>query len=241
MDTPIPSRVNRVGDRLVRFVLRDAEGRLSGPEPGSEGQAPGALALAERPSAPGSGSEPSAFTPEERDALFADLRPLIRRLTRQYGDTHEMRQDLEGEIYCRFCELLSAYDPGRGIPLKAYLVRKLISSVYTYARSQWRRQRHEVSLGGESEATAYLGASDPTPEWDERIARRELIEKLPRAIDRLPHRQRQVVMWRFYESRSYEEIAEVLGVCQATVRSLMRHGLNNLRRQVGRPRPSVGA
>src|SRR5947207_2285808 len=38
----------------------------------------------------------------EREALFADFQPLVRRLIRQYGDTYELRQDLEGEIYCRF-------------------------------------------------------------------------------------------------------------------------------------------
>ncbi|HEY3282485.1 MAG TPA: sigma-70 family RNA polymerase sigma factor [Armatimonadota bacterium] len=183
---------------------------------------------------------PPVFSDEERDTLYQDFRPLVRRLTRQYGDSYEIRQDLEGEIYCRFCELLRVYDPSRGVPLRAYIVRKLISSVYTYARSQWRRQRHEVSLEGDGDQGPLSSGVDPTAEWDDGLVKQELLKALPSAIERLPHRQRQVVIWRFYESRSYEEIAEILGICQATVRSLMRHGLNNLRRQVALGKITAG-
>src|SRR5207247_397741 len=61
----------------------------------------------------------------ERDTLWVEFQPLVRRLVRQYGDTLEMREDLAGEIYCRFCALLDAFDPNRGVPLRPYLVRQL--------------------------------------------------------------------------------------------------------------------
>jgi RNA polymerase sigma factor (sigma-70 family) len=143
-----------------------------------------------------------------------------------------MRQDLEGEIYFRYCQLLAAYDPERGIPLRAYLVRKLISSVYTFARSQWRRRNHEVSLDGDSELAEQPDPNASGSTWDQELQKQELRKALPAAIAGLPQRQRQVVIWRYYESRSFEEIGEMLGVVPATVRSLLRHGLNNLRRQV---------
>src|SRR5437764_237732 len=56
------------------------------------------------------------------DSLFAEFQPLVQRLIRQYGDEPELREDLIGEIYCRFCALVHAYDPSRGIPLRPYLV-----------------------------------------------------------------------------------------------------------------------
>lgn len=172
------------------------------------------------------------FTEAERETLFIEFQPLVRRLIRQYGDDPELRQDLEGEIYYRFRILLDEYDPGRGVPLRAYLVRKLITSVYTYARSQWRRQKHEVSLEPTIEGTDPLGSFDPRDEWDDNLMKEQLMKVLSEAIQKLPHRQRQVVIWRYYESRSFEEIAEVLGICEATARSLLRHGINNLRRQI---------
>src|SRR5438105_12578189 len=73
--------------------------------------------------------------PEDRDALYAEFQPLVRRLIRQYGHCPEIRQDLAGEIYCRFCTLVTAYDPSRGIPIRPYIVRQLTASVYTYVRA----------------------------------------------------------------------------------------------------------
>jgi RNA polymerase sigma factor (sigma-70 family) len=173
--------------------------------------------------------------PLDRDALYAEFAPLVRRLMRQYGQDPELRQDLAGEIYCRFCALLQAYDPARGVPLRPYLVRQLHASIYTYARHHWRRQRREVELEihethPTQQATAIL---DPTRQWDEALAIQQVKAALPDAIAGLPARQRQVVLWRYYQSRSFEEIAEALGIQVATARSLLRHGLNNLRRVIG--------
>ena len=170
----------------------------------------------------------------ERESLFADFQPLVRRLVRQYGEDPELRQDLAGEIYCRFCTLLDSYDSSRGIPLRAYLVRTLTASVYTYTRSQWRRQHREISLDGSPAIGETAHTADPSGQWDHELMTQEVLKALPEAISQLPLRQRQVVIWRYYETRSFEEIAVMLHVRPATARSLLRHGLNNLRRQVAR-------
>ncbi len=172
--------------------------------------------------------------PVDREALFADFQPLVRRLIRQYGEDAELRQDLAGEIYCRFCTLLDLYDPTRGIPLRAYLVRTLTASVYTFTRSHWRRQHREVSLDASLKIRETAQTGDPSRQWDRDLLTEEVLKALPGAIAQLPVRQRQVVIWRYYESRSFEDIAAMLHVRPATARSLLRHGLNNLRRQMGR-------
>lgn len=179
-------------------------------------------------------ADPPYTTTADREKLFAEFQPLVRRLIRQYGEDPEQRQDLSGEIYYRFCLLLDQYDPGRGIPLRAYLVRTLTASIYTYSRSQWRRQHREVSLEAATGTMEPVDAADPSGQWDTNLMTREVLKGLPDAISRLPLRQRQVVIWRYYESRSFEEMAELLKVRPATARSLLRHGLNNLRKQVAR-------
>src|ERR1041385_5418385 len=59
---------------------------------------------------------------QNRDILYAELQPLVRRLISQYGDDAESRKDLAGEIYCRFCTILESFDESRGIPLRPYLI-----------------------------------------------------------------------------------------------------------------------
>jgi len=178
-------------------------------------------------------AEAATFSLPDRDALYGEFQPLVQRLIRQYGSTAEQRQDLSGEIYWRFCCLLSAYDPERGVPLRPYLVRSLTMSVYTYARSQWRRQEREVLLDQSAE-TAPAASVNPTRQWDDDLEMDEMVQTLPGALAQLTPRQRNVVVWRYYEQRSFEEIAAVLQVRPATVRSLLRHGLNNLRLQMAK-------
>lgn len=171
---------------------------------------------------------------EDREALYADFQALVRRLISKYGEDPELRKDLTGEIYCRFCALLEAYDPTRGIPLKPYLVRTLTASVYTYARHHWRRQRREISIEFEGGIGDPLHTVDPSRQWDHELVMQQVLHVLPEVIAQLPARQRQVIIWRYYEGRSFEEISELLHVRLATARSLLRHGLNNLRRCIAR-------
>lgn len=162
----------------------------------------------------------------ERNSLFQQFRPLVQRLLRKYADTVERRSDLEGEIFCLFCELVEAFRPERGVPLKAYLVHQLNTSTYTTVRKYWRRERREISLEN-CDDTVLL---DPTSEWDDQLLLNQMRALLPGAIAKLPTRQRQVVLWRYYDHLSFDDIAVRLEVQPATVRSLLRHGINALRR-----------
>ena len=64
----------------------------------------------------------------------------------------------------------------------------------------------------------------------------QILQSLPHAIAQLPDRQRKVVCWRYYDELPFEEIAGILDIEAATARSLLRHGLNNLRKQT-QPNP----
>lgn len=173
-----------------------------------------------------SGTDDLATQP---DLLYAEFRPLVRRLIRQYGENTEIRNDLEGEIYCRFCSLLKAYDPNRGVPLRPYLVRQLSASVYTFARHQWRSQHREVSLELFTSESEPRQSADPTLDWDDAIDLQRFKHSLPAVIAKLSERQRNVLIWRYYEDSSFEEIANRLGIQASTARSLLRHALNRLR------------
>lgn len=204
----------------------DQDARTTSPD-----RMPAAAAAVALRSAPEGPSTGAGLSYTEREELFEDLQPLVRRLVRQYGEDPELRQDLPGEIYRRYCAALENYDPSRGVPLRAYLVCNLNASVYTYVRTQWRRRRREVTLDPELETTERLAVDDSHRQWDSNVLNQEVVRVLPEAIGKLSPRQRAVVVGRFYEARSFEEIAADLDICPATARSLLRHGLNNLRRQ----------
>ncbi len=170
--------------------------------------------------------------PIDCDSLFGEFQPLVQRLIRQYGDEPELREDLIGEIYCRFRALVHAYDPGRGVPLRPYLVHQLAYSVYSFVRRQWRRHKREFSLEIDAIARAIPSSEDVSARWDDAMMMQKVQDGLPYAISQLSLRQRQVVIWRYYEARSFEEIAERLNVRLATARSTLRHALKNMRRKL---------
>lgn len=176
----------------------------------------------------------TSHEPADREALYAEFQPLIKRLIRQYGDSPESRQDLMGEIYYKFCALHDAFDPSRGIPFRPYMVRQLTAAVYTHARHGWRRQRREISLENNANAFDSVVPPDPSSDWLERLATDQILQSLPDAISTLPKRQRQVLIWRYYDQRTYEDIAGVLGIEVSTARSLLRHAIANLRRSITR-------
>jgi len=62
------------------------------------------------------------------------------------------------------------------------------------------------------------------------VARQELAEELRRAVESLPEKHRQVVLLRFFEDASLEEIAAVLDCSLGTVKSRLHHALEKLRR-----------
>jgi|GEM_PF-1968631 RNA polymerase sigma factor (sigma-70 family) len=171
---------------------------------------------------------------ENRDRLFSQFQPLVRRLVNQYaGKDQEMRQDLQGEIYYRFSVLFDQFDPERGVPLRAYLVRQLTYSVYVYARHHWRNARRETNIDDMMQRGEPGELVDPTAQWIENLNLKRIIQTLPDAILKLPSRQRQIIIWRYYDLLSYEEIALNLNIRVPSARSLLRHGLNNLRRIIG--------
>ncbi len=77
----------------------------------------------------------------------------------------------------------------------------------------------DVSLdGGEGILSTALG-NDP----GENLLRREMMEKITEALERLPEKHRTILVLREVEGLSYEELAERLGIHKGTVMSRLFH------------------
>lgn len=169
----------------------------------------------------------------DRDALYEEFQPVVDRLLREYGEGAEQREDLRGRIYLRFCELLAAYQPAGGVPLRPYLVRMLTASAYTISQAACRGSAREARVESEPAGGAPVPAESAGDGQPEALIMRDAGAVVPALIATLPQRQQQVLVARYYEHRSLEEIAAALQMRPATVRSLLSRGLNALRRNLG--------
>jgi RNA polymerase sigma-70 factor (sigma-E family) len=98
---------------------------------------------------------------------------------------------------------------------EAYVRRILVTTYSSWWRRPWL---HEWPTGELPEATGV----DEHRQLDDR-------DEMLQALGRLPHRQRAVLVLRYYEDLSEAEIAETLGIAPGTVKSLAATGVANLR------------
>lgn len=108
-------------------------------------------------------------------------------------------------------------------------VRKMIVNEYL----AWRRRSWRLVLSGAGSGIEGLPTPDPAAGYAEREAMLAELAKLPR-------RQRAVVVLRYYEGLSDQEIADVLGCKPGTVRGHASRALAALRVELTTaPEPAV--
>ena len=103
---------------------------------------------------------------------------------------------------------------------EAYVRRIVVNEILgTRRRAWWRRERPTDDVP----ATAVASAESAVVERD----------RLWRAVLELPPRPRAVVVLRYYEDLSEEEIADTLGCSRGTVKSQASAALTKLRQHAG--------
>jgi RNA polymerase sigma-70 factor, ECF subfamily len=107
--------------------------------------------------------------------------------------------------------------------------------LHRYQKHLRRARSRPLSLSQLPRATAEdsqrrqdnLTFGEPSPA--ETAARRDSAERLRAAIELLPDKHRRVVLLRFFEETSLEEIAGLLGCSVGTVKSRLHYALEKLR------------
>lgn len=117
------------------------------------------------------------------------------------------------------CEAQRSYEPGRLVPLDAYLYRRVVESVWTRYRQEWsygRRCRPDAALPDRPDAAS----SRPDP---------ELLDRLAATLGNLPEPERWFLRRLFWDGRTEEELASELGVSRQAVNKRKQRLLRHLR------------
>lgn len=116
-----------------------------------------------------------------------------------------------------FTELVARWPRVDADKAAGYLYRTVING----SRSTLRRRRIARAVVPDVPA--------PEPGSDASVLRSSRDELIRRAVARLPRRQRQVVVLRFYSDMSVPEVAEALQISTSAVAMATRHALIALR------------
>ena len=136
-------------------------------------------------------------------------------------------EDLAQEVFLRVWRKLDSFRLGE--PLRPWLLR-LATNVCLNALK--KRQLPILPNRADDE----LGPREPvatTPTAPEVVERRELLERLERAIARLPEEYRLVVTLRHVDGLAYEEVAATLGWPLGTVKVRLFRARERLREMLG--------
>ena len=176
------------------------------------------------------------------DALVAKIRPYLHLLVRQKLEPHQWHKlgdsDIVQETLMRIHRALSPdsmassgqFDgrtPPQFLAWIGQIIHNVILDLERRGEAIIRDHRREVS-GSKIFVTLIKGSN---PGLAAERAERALL--LAAALERLPQRQREVLVYRFFEQLSYAEISERTGKSEGALRIVVARALESLRHDEG--------
>ncbi len=132
-------------------------------------------------------------------------------------------EDVLHEVYVTVWRCAADWDPARGSPI-AWL-----SIIARNRAIDWRRAQVIRPAASAEEAHAI---PDPAPHAESLLLRQDRNTTLHRCLKNLEVRQSEVIFQAFYGGATYAELAQERGVPLGTVKSWVRRGLLEIKRQL---------
>ena len=165
----------------------------------------------------------AALRAERLDALaraFDRWHQRVRVLARRLLGDEAAAEDVVQEVFAALPRALRGF---RGdVGLEVFVLAIAVKRSRNHQRAAARRRRALAHL---DERAAFLAARDPERE----LYRRQLGERLARALDRLPHAQRVAFVLCEVEGLTAGQAAEIADAPEPTVRTRLFHARRKLR------------
>jgi RNA polymerase sigma-70 factor (ECF subfamily) len=175
------------------------------------------------------------------DELFAMYQTDVYRFACALaGDTRDA-EDLFQETWLRAVKAVPAGQEAEGPGIKAWLFATAANAY----KDQLRRKRVRRLFFLERSRSMTDRSADADPGWDtprqagwDGMDRSDIRMGLRRAISRLPGRERRVFVLKDIEGFKHEEIGRLLGIPEATVRTLLHRAVRRLRKELAEFSPA---
>lgn len=167
--------------------------------------------------------------PDAFGALFdLNYTKILSYLVHRTGDV-ALAQDLSSETFLKAYSKLWQFK-WRSISFSAWLYRIAINEL----RMHFRNKKLVHSLEAMMESTGFdvrdsVDLQRELVEAEEAVKRHGEFLQIQKRLTLLPVAYQEVISLRFFEEKSLNEIAEILGKKEGTIKSLLSRGLEKLR------------
>jgi RNA polymerase sigma-70 factor (ECF subfamily) len=164
------------------------------------------------------------------EALLRDHTRKIYNLCYRFTGRPTEAEDLTQEVFIKIFQTLKTFDAAQGA-FSTWLARVARNHLVDHYR---RTKKDRVTSSLEDELGGIEETPSPAVEPVAQVESRERKELLQQALDRLSPDLREAVVLRDLQDLDYDEIAQVLGVPEGTVKSRINRGRLELARVVKR-------
>ncbi len=151
---------------------------------------------------------------------YEDVYSYLRRLCGSQADAEDLTQQT-------FLKVWSSLDRFRGRSRFSTWLYRIAYNCYI----DWQR-RNRSNIQSNTDQW-WLEWADSKPGPAEKLAQRQLSQRLYEAVDQLDDDKKQTVHLHYYQGLSLRETAKVLGVATSTVKYRLREVLKSLKAEVG--------
>lgn len=168
------------------------------------------------------------------DTLYSRYHQQIYNFVRKQVSAPETAEDLVQEIFLRVYRSAKGFDADK--KFSSWMYRIALNEIKRHWKRSTARQAYSLNspLGdgtGEAERQDLIEDQHPGPA--EKFETESVSQNLRKLIDRLPEKQKTVVLLKVYQELTFEQIAEICECPLSTVLSRMRYAVSKLRRWLG--------
>lgn len=164
------------------------------------------------------------------------MREAVRKLK---GSKPSSRFDTSDIVQEGMMQMVQQFDSFRGnteAEFDAWI--KKIAKGHTLNVSRFHRAKKRDVTSEVTDQAGVLGSSDQSP--PEEASRREMLERLAQAIQKLDDREQTVVMYHMFEELSFAKIGESVGASAATAKRVYDRAIEKLSRELDGHSPDSG-
>lgn len=160
--------------------------------------------------------------------------PLVYNYLYRMTQNHEVSEEMAQEAFVKAYKNLKSFDKRRSF--KPWILRIASNA----AISELRKQSKVVSLNALEEEGQW-GEADHQPQEniDVQLDRKLSTQEVMKMLNQMDEKYRQVLLLRYQQELSYEEISQALNIPLNTVRTWIKRGMEKLKTQIGQ-NPSIG-